>query len=131
ELDVAEVGALETTPFHHPEEELRMGGAAADSTGLLLVDVGSEHASRILGGLGMAQDPGEQLGEVAHVDFPLLLEVREEVLERDASLGKPGPRPVVLAVEDAKDAFLQHLPTLAAVDTRGEELAEPVQNRTR
>src|SRR6267378_7453967 len=72
----------------------------------------------------MTHDPREKLREVAHVHRPLLLEVREQAFERHAPLGKPGPRPVVLAFEDAEQAFLQHACSLPRVVGRGEEVAE-------
>src|ERR1700694_5386228 len=72
----------------------------------------------------MTHDPREKLREVAHVHHPLLLEVREQALERHAPVGKPGPRPVVLAFEDAEQAFLQHASTLPRVARLGEEVAE-------
>src|SRR6267143_667634 len=72
----------------------------------------------------MTHDPREKLREVAHVHRPLLLEVREQALERHAPLGKPGPRPVVLTFEDAEQAFLQHACTLPSVAWRREEVAK-------
>src|SRR5207302_10817864 len=92
----------------------------ADAAGLLLVDVGSQHLARVLRRTRMTHDPREKLREVAHVHCPLLLEVREQALERHASLGKPGPRPVVLAVEDSEQTFPEHPRTLtgAALATR-------------
>src|ERR1700738_5329460 len=72
----------------------------------------------------MTHDPREKLREVAHVHRPLLLEVREQALERHAPLGKPGPRPVVLTFEYAEQAFLQHACTLPRLAWRGEEVAE-------
>src|ERR1700682_1254534 len=72
----------------------------------------------------MTHDPREKLREVAHVHRPLLLEVREQALERHAPVGKPGPRPVVLTFEDAEQAFLKHACTLPRGAWRGQEVAE-------
>ena len=72
----------------------------------------------------MTHDPREKLREVAHVHRPLLLEVREQALERHAPLGKPGPRPVVLAVEDSEQTFPEHPRTLPGLPWLGEEVAE-------
>src|SRR6267142_4815890 len=72
----------------------------------------------------MAHDPREKLREVAHVHCPLLLEMREQPLERQAPLGKPGPRPMVLAFEDSEQAFLQHARSLPRVAWRREEVTE-------
>ena len=60
----------------------------------------------------MTHHPREELREVADVYRPLLLKVGEQALEREAPLGKPGPRPVVFAIEDAEQAFLEHTSTL-------------------
>ena len=54
------------------------------------------------------EDSREQDGKVAHVRFPLLLEVRFQPRQRDAAFGEPRPRPVVLPFEDLEQPFLEH-----------------------
>src|SRR2546425_3967173 len=123
QFDLVEIRAAEPAALHHAQEQLRVRRRPADAAGLLLVDVGGQHLARVLRRTRMTHDPREKLREVAHVHRPLLLEVREQALKRHAPLGKPGPRPVVLAVEDSEQTVLEHPRSLPGVARRGEELA--------
>src|SRR2546425_797008 len=123
QFDLVEIRAAEPPALPHAQEQLRVRRRPADAAGLLLVDVGGQHLARVLRRTRMTHDPREKLREVAHVHRPLLLEVREQALKRHAPLGKPGPRPVVLAVEDSEQTVLEHPRSLPGVARRGEELA--------